>query len=205
MHFDLTPGLVISEPKTLFRKIEDPEIKAFRERFSGSQKKEVSIAKFDKFPADLRVGVVTDVSDHPEAGKLYVLKVNLGSETRQLVAGIKPYIARDQLLGKHIIVVCNLKHAKLRGVESQGMLLAADANNKVILLEAPGTDAGDEVVVEGVDSEEEFAELDINQFFRVVLETDADGCIVCKNFSKKLKTPVEYVKAKGLGAGAKIR
>jgi len=61
----------------------------------------------------------------PEA-ELYVLQIDLGKEKRTLVAGLRPYINKEDLLNKKIIVVTNLEPAKLRGVESQGMLLAAD-------------------------------------------------------------------------------
>ena len=84
------------------------------------------IVSFDDFTKlDLRVGKVTEVSDHPNADKLLVLTVDVGGEQRTLVAGLKPYCAPESLLGKEIIVVTNLEPRKVRGVESQGMLLAA--------------------------------------------------------------------------------
>ena len=82
----------------------------------------------------LRIGEVVGVDDHPNADKLYVLKVRLGEEERQLVAGIKSYYSPDALLGKKIVVITNLKPAVIRGVESQGMLLAADSGEVVSLL-----------------------------------------------------------------------
>ncbi|HLE95974.1 MAG TPA: methionine--tRNA ligase [Candidatus Thermoplasmatota archaeon] len=81
---------------------------------------------------DLRVGVVVSVEDHPKADKLYVLKVDLGGETRQVVAGLRGLVAREELLGRRVVMVANLAPARLRGVESQGMLLAAeDASGRV--------------------------------------------------------------------------
>ena len=74
---------------------------------------------------DLRVGTVLEVADHPNADKLLVLKVDLGTEQRQLVAGLRGYVSHEQLLGSQIVVVANLAPRKMRGVESQGMLLAA--------------------------------------------------------------------------------
>ncbi|MBI4440584.1 methionine--tRNA ligase [Candidatus Woesearchaeota archaeon] len=85
------------------------------------------------FPLALVVGKITDVSPHPNADKLYLLKVDIGRSI-QLVAGLKPYYSAAQLLGRIIIVVSNLKPAMLRGVESQGMLLAADDGKHVIPL-----------------------------------------------------------------------
>ena len=84
------------------------------------------------------------------------------------------------------------------------MLLAAEEKNKVVLLQAPESDAGDEVTLKGVPNAEPFAELGIDDFFKLVLEIDSHGHAVCKNFGKRLKTPVEYVKAE-IGAGAKVR
>ncbi len=91
---------------------------------------------------DLRVGRVEEVKEHPDADKLYVLRVNLGKETRQLVAGLKKYYSPEELNGKKIIVVANLEPAKLRGQLSQGMLLAADHDERVACLTTdvePGT------------------------------------------------------------------
>ena len=77
--------------------------------------------------------------EHPGADKLYVLKVDLGKETRQLVAGLKGHYAPGELLGKKVVVAANLEPAKLRGVRSEGMLLAADDGKKVTIL-VPGDD-----------------------------------------------------------------
>jgi methionyl-tRNA synthetase len=85
---------------------------------------------------DIRVGKVISAEDHPDADKLVVLKVDVGEE-RQIVAGIKKHYPVDQLPGKGLLVVCNLEPAKLRGVESNGMLLAADAGEVVSLLAPP--------------------------------------------------------------------
>ena len=92
---------------------------------------------FDQFKQiDLRVGLITAIEDHPNANKLYVLKVDLGEEApRQLVAGLRPYYPdKAALLGKRIIVVANLAPAVLRGIESRGMLLAAQDGDRVIIL-----------------------------------------------------------------------
>jgi methionine--tRNA ligase beta chain len=74
---------------------------------------------------DLRVGKVVAAEPHPNAAKLIVLAVDLGSETRQIVAGLKEWYDPAAMVGRSIVVVANLKPAMLRGVESQGMLLAA--------------------------------------------------------------------------------
>jgi len=75
---------------------------------------------------DLRIGTITNVDDHPDADKLFVLQVDLGSEKRQLVAGLKGIYKKEALMNKQVIVVCNLESKEMRGVKSEGMLLAAE-------------------------------------------------------------------------------
>ncbi|GIW45082.1 MAG: hypothetical protein KatS3mg077_2364 [Candidatus Binatia bacterium] len=83
----------------------------------------VTIEEFSKI--DLRVGTVVAAETHPNADRLLVLRVDLGSEQRQIVAGIRSHYSPEDLVGRQIVVVANLQPATLRGVESQGMLLAA--------------------------------------------------------------------------------
>lgn len=83
---------------------------------------------------DLRVGEIKEVNDHPNADKLYVLKVDIGEKEIQLVAGIKKFYTKEELTGKKIIVFTNLEPAVLRGAKSEGMLLAADTKDGPILL-----------------------------------------------------------------------
>ncbi len=85
---------------------------------------------FDEFiKVKMRVGKVVEASDHPNADKLVVMKVDVGDEQRQIVAGLKGYYTPDQLVGRNLIIVTNLAPRKMRGVESQGMLLAASTPN----------------------------------------------------------------------------
>jgi methionyl-tRNA synthetase len=74
--------------------------------------------------AQLAVARILEVKEHPNADRLYVLKISLGEEERQIVAGIRPFYAPEQLLGRQIVVVANLEPAMIRGEESKGMLLA---------------------------------------------------------------------------------
>jgi methionyl-tRNA synthetase len=83
----------------------------------------ISIEDFKK--VQLVVGRITSVADHPNASKLYVMQLDLGGETRQTVAGLKPYYQPEELTGKLVAVVANLEPVVLRGVESQAMILAA--------------------------------------------------------------------------------
>jgi len=83
----------------------------------------VTIDDFRKI--ELKVAVIKEVTEHPNADKLYIVTVDLGDKTKQLVAGIRLAYPKEELIGKQVIVVDNLEPAVLRGVESQGMLLAA--------------------------------------------------------------------------------
>ena len=83
---------------------------------------------------DLRAAEIKAVEEHPDADKLLVLKIDAGDGEKQLVAGIKNHYSTEELVGRKIIVVNNLAPAVLRGVESQGMLLAARDGDKVVLL-----------------------------------------------------------------------
>jgi len=93
----------------------------------------VSIEEFQKL--SFRVGTVTAAQDHPNADRLLVLTVEIGeSGPRQIVAGIKGTYQAAELIGKQVVVVTNLKSAKLRGVESQGMVLAATDGSAVVVV-----------------------------------------------------------------------
>jgi methionine--tRNA ligase beta chain len=76
---------------------------------------------------DLKVGTIVESGEHPNADRLIVLQVDLGDEKRQIIAGIKAYYAPEALLGKQVVVVTNLVPRKMRGLESNGMILAASA------------------------------------------------------------------------------
>lgn len=86
---------------------------------------------------DVRVGRIVDVREHPNADKLYVLQVDLGDERRQIVAGIRKDYTIDELRDRKVVVLANLEVAKLRGMESRGMLLAGEDETNVGLLLPP--------------------------------------------------------------------
>jgi len=93
------------------------------------------IALQDFKKVEMKVGKILSVEDHPNADKLVVMRVDLGEgQPRTLVAGLKPYYAKADLVGKLIVVVTNLDPARLRGVESRGMLLAAQHADSVVVL-----------------------------------------------------------------------
>lgn len=94
-------------------------------------------------PLELRVAEVVEAGEHPNADRLLLLRVDLGyGERRQLVAGLAGVYEPDELVGKRIVVVANLKAARLRGELSEGMLLAAHGEDRVGLLLAPDAAPG---------------------------------------------------------------
>jgi len=95
----------------------------------------LSIDDFGK--VELRVATILGAEAHPNADRLLVLRIDLGSEQRQLVAGIRAHYQPEDLVGKQIVVVANLEPATLRGVESQGMLLAASDSEGRLAIVSP--------------------------------------------------------------------
>lgn len=126
---------VTEKPEILFARLDSKEIEKKVAKLSTVQevKKEVkeddliTIEDFKK--VELVVGTVEECKKHPDADKLLVSKINLGKETRQIVSGISDYYSPEEFVGKKVIVVANLKPAKLRGVESQGMVLAGETKD----------------------------------------------------------------------------
>ena len=95
-----------------------------------------TLIKYDDFAKlDLRVATVLECKPHANADKLLVLQIDLGTEKRQICAGLRQHYSPEQLVGKQIIVVANLEPRTMRGEISQGMLLAATdpVSNKVIV------------------------------------------------------------------------
>ena len=95
----------------------------------------ISIGHFGTI--ELRVATIITAAPHPNADRLLVLTIDLGAEQRQLVAGIRAHYEPQELIGKQIVVVANLEPATLRGVESQGMLLAASDSEGRLAIVVP--------------------------------------------------------------------
>jgi methionyl-tRNA synthetase len=112
---------------------------------------------------ELRVGTITDVTDHDDADNLYVETVSIGDETRQVVSGLKPYYDADDLLGRNVVLVTNLEPAELRGVTSEAMLLAIDTDDAVSVITAPDYDAGDHLTYESITPNEQISFDDFQQ------------------------------------------
>ena len=133
---EFPPDTRIRAAEQLFPRIDKDEFmeKVALPGSAGSPKEEeerIGIEDFSR--VELRVGKVLEAERVPKSGKLLRLQVDIGSETRQVVAGIGKKYAPEQLIGKRIIVVTNLKPAKLMGVESNGMVLAATEDDLPVL------------------------------------------------------------------------
>jgi len=102
------------------------------------EKENISFKDWNKL--DLRIAEILEAENIEGANKLYKLKIDLGTETRILVAGLKPYYTKDELEGKKCIVFTNLEPKTIKGIESKGMVLAVvnDDNSEVKLLQPDG-------------------------------------------------------------------
>lgn len=98
----------------------------------------IPLEEFKKL--DLKIAEIVQAEPHPNADRLWVLKIRVGSEERQIVAGIRKFYASDQLVGKKIVLVANLEPATIRGVQSDGMLLAASSPEGSVVLLVPEKD-----------------------------------------------------------------
>lgn len=167
----LSVGYSLREPQILFRKIEDPEITAQLEKLKAKTKKveenkiqneaieeKTSAAKaeeitkpeitFDDFAKiELRVGTITSAEKVQKADKLLKLQIDLGSEIRTIVSGIAIHFDAAEIIGKQVTVVTNLAPRKMRGIESNGMiLLAEDKSGKLHFINPESNiDAGSSV------------------------------------------------------------
>lgn len=113
---------------------------------SKSKKEKEDMISFEQFlETDLRVAEVIEANEHPDADKLYVLQLNVGGETRQVVSGLKGHFERESLVGKKVILVYNLKPVKLRGVKSEGMILAAENDQGELALLSADIEPGSKV------------------------------------------------------------
>lgn len=138
---NLEVGHKLNEPQILFNKIEDKVIEEQINKLPKSDEpakevvEEITIDEFKRIK--LKVAKIIEAENVKKSDKLLKLQIDLGDEKRQLVAGIAKSYSPDELIGKKILVVANLKPAKLFGIESQGMVLALDTNEegKVKLIE----------------------------------------------------------------------
>ncbi len=134
---DLVPGRKIERSKPLFPRVNlEDFLKEETTLPTGQAKKEreMDIISFDEFKRlDLRVGEILKAEKVPGTDKLLKIEVDIGTEKRQMVAGVADTYGPEELVGKKLIVIVNLKPAVIRGIESQAMLLAAEIGGKAII------------------------------------------------------------------------
>jgi methionyl-tRNA synthetase len=145
-------GYTLREPQLLFRKIEDEEVNTQINKLKSSSmqtpeiaaeesssylplKPEISIDDFAKI--DLRTGIILSAQKVPKADKLLQLEIDLGFEKRTILSGIAMHFTPEEVVGQHVTVVANLAPRKMRGIDSNGMILMAeDLNGKLYFAHA---------------------------------------------------------------------
>lgn len=160
------------------------------------------------FPLEIRIGKIMTVEDHPKADKLYVLTVSFGDEQRQIIAGLKPYFAPDKLVGRVTTFLTNLEYAKLRGMESQGMVLIAedaqdDSHLEFVEIQPQGDASadsmvGERVIPEGMKISENPQTISYTDFMAHPLEVENDAIRV---HEKRLAHPTATVQVPHMQKG----
>jgi len=140
----MSEGAPLGKPEILFSRLEDAAVREldgiFQERIkraaaggrAQARKAEIPYEHFEAL--DIRIGEIKEASSVKGSNKLLKLMVDIGGETRQVVAGIAGSYQPEKLVGTQVVVLVNLKPARLFGIESQAMLLAADAAGAAVLL-----------------------------------------------------------------------
>lgn len=189
-------GHNIGKPEILFKKIDEKMMKEI-----AKEKKNLAQASLPSFSdLDLEVGEIISCEKHPDAQKLYIEKVRMGDGERQIVSGLAEHYFPEELIGKKVVIVKNLRPAKLRGVESAGMLLAAMGREQAHPKEGKGAgpeqDAVEVLFVEKSEVGEKVMlksgtvshkgkkhaakkEIDINEFRKIKIEV-TDFKIMCE-------------------------
>lgn len=184
----INKGHKLSEPKVLFKKLE---------LGTKVEEKIAAVSSISFSDLDIEVGQILSVEKHPNADKLYVEKVKLGEgKIVQIVSGIAKYYKPEQLLNKKVLILRNIPTANLRGVESQGMLLAAEDKNTVEVISSDA-EIGTKISLEG-SKQAPKQSISIDNFFKVKI-------VVKDNFiyaeGKKLMTEKSQIKTEKIKEG----
>ena len=172
-------GYDLEKPKTLFDKLSIEDYMTEEDIFSN---------------IDLRTAKIIDVKDHPDAEKLLILQIDLGEiGERVIVAGIKKHYSKEELKGKNIVVITNLKPAKIRGIKSNGMLLAAsDSKGVVSLIDPKDAQPGSRIFIEDIPYKPDSV-VEFDKFEQIKMSVDENQQIIYKN--KILKSDAGPVKS----------
>ena len=144
--FDMMNGEQVKKGENIFPRLDIEKELEELEAMNGHKeeniplelKPEIEFDDFDKI--DFRVGTIESAEKHQKADKLLVFQVKMGTEKRQIISGVAEHFTPEEMVGKKVIVVANLKPRKLRGLESKGMIIFADNGEKLALV---STDAED--------------------------------------------------------------
>lgn len=150
--FTIPVGRQIGEPMILFTKVEDETVQQQQSQLGTTEtlsktntqtntQSDSKISIDDFMKVQLRTARVLEAEAVPKSSKLLKLKVDVGTEQRQILAGIAKHYAPEDLVGKMVVIVFNLQPAKLMGLESQGMVLAASNEDGTLALVTPSSDA----------------------------------------------------------------
>ncbi len=134
----LAPGSELGELGLLFQKIEDKLVEEQKAKLKAPEpkKNQKAMIKFDDFTKlEMRIGEILSAEKHPNADKLLVMKLDLGDEQRTVVSGIAEFYKPEEVVGKKVSMLTNLEPRKIRGIESQGMILMAEDDKGLSFLE----------------------------------------------------------------------
>ncbi len=218
-----TEGLdKIGQTEIYFTPMDQKTMLAFKEKFSGKQnernnkknenkKKQPEILPFEQqsdfFAKNIRLKVakIVKVDRNPEAEKLYIEHLDDGSGTDRVIqSGLVPYLKEEDLLGKHVIIADNLAPRKIRGIESRGMLLAADYTDEngkecVEVLTAPFANPGTVISLEGEEPNSLTPEnIDAETFFKIEIKVK-NNCVEVGG--KKLAANSQVIKTEKTSNG----
>ena len=170
--WDAIQAISIDPPQILYKKLQPKEIQKFKEKFSGVQTETVDPIKVWQ-DIEIKVGLIKSVSPHPEADRLYVEEVDCGeAQTRTIVSGLVKYYTPEELLGKKVLIASNLAPAELRGIMSEGMLLAAEHKKKLEVLEVETAQPGDLVTLEGTEDSPGANQISIERFQEATISVE---------------------------------
>jgi methionyl-tRNA synthetase len=179
-----------------------PRREARKDAAGGESPKPAAAGPVDPFSRlEIRVGRIEEVHDHPNAETLFAMTVEIGGEKRSICAGLRKHLRAEDLSGRKVIVLANLKPAQLRGVESRGMILATDRKDgKVVPVDPGDAPSGELVTVEGIPSSPK-ARISIGDFEEALLQIQ--GGVVTYS-GKPLRTSAGAVRCDAED-GARVR
>ncbi|MFT4250261.1 MAG: methionine--tRNA ligase [Candidatus Woesearchaeota archaeon] len=167
-HLGEQQELDVQEPSILFTKLLDETVHELTMKYTPPT-----------HPLNLQAATILDVRNHPNADKLYLINIDLGSEQRQLVAGLKEHYEPEELQGKTAVVITNLQKATIRGETSQGMLLASEDKQGRVGLLLVNAQPGETLHIENSTSNDK--ELAFNEFTKLTITSNKEGVTIDGN------------------------